>query len=89
MITAHNMKILSTEGYFFKVSLGSLGAKQRNEQSCLILMYLCSACVVIMLQIELTPVDFVSRVIVGLLQDVLHSGSKIFHIINPSSMNCW
>jgi hypothetical protein len=40
------------------------------------------------LQIELSPVDFVSRVIVGASQDVLHSAGKVFHIINPCTMDC-
>ncbi|PNF30886.1 hypothetical protein B7P43_G06094 [Cryptotermes secundus] len=39
-------------------------------------------------QIELSPADFVSRVIVEVSQDVLHSLGKVFHIINPCTMNC-
>lgn len=39
-------------------------------------------------QIELSPVDFVSRVIVEVSQDVLHSVGKVFHIINPCTMDC-
>jgi hypothetical protein len=40
------------------------------------------------LQIELSPVDFVSRAIVEMSQDVLHSTGKVFHIINPCTMDC-
>jgi hypothetical protein len=40
------------------------------------------------LQIELSPVDFVSRVIVEMSLDVLHSSGKIFHIVNPCTMDC-
>ncbi|GFG29419.1 hypothetical protein Cfor_02620 [Coptotermes formosanus] len=39
-------------------------------------------------QIELTPVDFVSRVTVGLSQDILPSVGKVFHIVNPRTMDC-
>nr|CAD7396297.1 unnamed protein product [Timema poppensis] len=39
-------------------------------------------------QIELTPVDFVSKMIVGLTQDIMHSIGKTFHLINTSSMDC-
>jgi hypothetical protein len=39
------------------------------------------------LQIELSPVDFVSRAIVEMSQDVLHSTGKVFHIINPCTMD--
>jgi hypothetical protein len=42
----------------------------------------------ILLQIELSPVDFVSKVIVMLSQDILHSVGKVFHIINPCTMDC-
>ncbi|XP_066999059.2 uncharacterized protein [Anabrus simplex] len=38
-------------------------------------------------QIELTPVDFVSKVIVCLTQDILQSIGKIFHIINTNTMD--
>nr|CAD7402514.1 unnamed protein product [Timema cristinae] len=39
-------------------------------------------------QIELTPVDFVCKMIVGLTQDIMHSIGKTFHLINTSSMDC-
>jgi hypothetical protein len=85
------MKTLNLEGFFFlSMSLGFSDGKQSSELSCLRLIQTWLACVtIIVLQIELSPVDFVSRVIVGLLQDVLHSGGRIFHIINPSNMDCW
>nr|CAD7594039.1 unnamed protein product [Timema genevievae] len=38
--------------------------------------------------IELTPVDFVCKMIVGLTQDIMHSIGKTFHLINTSSMDC-
>ncbi|KAK7873449.1 hypothetical protein R5R35_000229 [Gryllus longicercus] len=38
-------------------------------------------------QIELTPVDFVSRVIVTMVQDLMQSIGKVFHLTNTNTMD--
>ncbi|KAJ4452315.1 hypothetical protein ANN_03835 [Periplaneta americana] len=39
-------------------------------------------------QVELTPVDFLGRVLVRLLQDAPLSVGKVFHLVNPRTMDC-
>ncbi|XP_063239696.1 uncharacterized protein LOC134540730 [Bacillus rossius redtenbacheri] len=39
-------------------------------------------------QIELTPVDFLSRVIVKLSENIAHSVGNIYHLTNTNTMNC-